>query len=163
MTYVLERHCNMCLDLSSVVVKSSSVISADDYTSLFHDHTETDTTPSTFIAECFQQHENIALSLSHLLVCLLNYVDACLLLLFMGMQFRNHVIQSRLWSQRGTKRDTATIAIIFLMLEQNSALPQCEDDLMTPHLLNLVHVAVRSRFEGPQTYGHTRIYVYIRK
>ena len=34
---------------------------------------------------------------------------------------------------------------------------------MTPNLLNLVHVAVRSRFEGAKTYGHKRIYVYIRK
>ena len=41
---------------------------------------------------------------------------ACLfwsLLVFMGMRFRNHVMQSRFWSQRGTKRDTATIAFIF--------------------------------------------------
>ena len=42
----------------------------------------------------------------------------------------------------------------FSMLDQNSALPQSEGDLMTPHLLNLVHVAVRSRFEGAQIYGH---------
>ena len=31
---------------------------------------------------------------------------------------------------------------------------------MTPHLHNLVHVAVRSRFEGAQTHGHTRVYTY---
>ena len=51
------------------------------------------------------------------------------------------------------------------MFEYNSALPQSQGDLMTPHLLNLVHVPVRSRFEGAraQTYGHARIYVYIRK
>ena len=74
---------------------------------------------------------------------------------FMGMRFRNHVIQSKIWSQRGTKRDNATIALIFSMFEQNSALPQSEGDLMTPYLLNLVHIAVRSqfKFEGAQTYG----------
>ena len=82
---------------------------------------------------------------------------------FMGMRFRNHVIQSNFWSQRGTKRDTATIVFIFKMFEQDSALPQSEGDHMTPHLLNLVHIAVRSRFEGAQTFGHTRIYVYMRK
>ena len=49
------------------------------------------------------------------------------------------------------------------MFERNSALPQSEGDLMTPHLLNLVHVAVRSRLEGAQIYGHTRTYVYMRK
>ena len=46
------------------------------------------------------------------------------------------------------------------MFEQNGALAQSEGDLMTLHLLNLVHVAVRSRFEGAQIYGHTRIYVW---
>ena len=46
---------------------------------------------------------------------------------------------------------------LIFMLEQDSALPQSEGDQMAPHLLNLVHVAVRSRFEGAQTYGHTRI------
>ena len=81
----------------------------------------------------------------------------------MGMRFRNHVIQSKFWSKRGTKQDTAAIVIIFSIFEQDSALPQSERDLLTPHLLNLVHVAVRSRFEGAQTYGHTRIYVCIRK
>ena len=81
----------------------------------------------------------------------------------MGMRFRNHVIQSKIWSKRGTKRDTATIVFIFSIFEQDSALPQREGDLMTPHLLNLVHVAVRSRCEGAQTYGHTRTYVCIRK
>ena len=81
----------------------------------------------------------------------------------MGMRFRNHVIQSKFWSQRGTKRDTATMVLIFSMFEQDSALPQSEDDRMTPHLLSLVHIAVRSRFEGAQIYGHTRIYVYMRK
>ena len=79
----------------------------------------------------------------------------------MGMQFRNHVIQSKFWSKRGTKRDLDTIVFIFSIFEQYSAPPQSEGDLMTPHLLNLVHVAVR--FQGAQTYGHTRIYVCIRK
>ena len=51
--------------------------------------------------------------------------------------------------------------LFFSIFEQDSALTQREGDLMTPHLLNLVHVAVRSRFEGAQTYGHTRIYVCI--
>ena len=82
---------------------------------------------------------------------------------FMGMRFRNHVIQSKIWSQRGTKRDTATIIFIFSMFEQDSALLQSEGDRMTLHLLNLVHIAVRSRFEGAQIYGNTRIYIYIRK
>ena len=81
----------------------------------------------------------------------------------MGMQFRNHVIQSKTCSQRGTKRDTATNVFTFSMFEPNSALPQSEGDLMTHHLFNLVPVAVRSRFEGAQIYGHTRIYVYIQK
>ena len=81
----------------------------------------------------------------------------------MGMRFRNHVIQSKFWSKRGTKRDTATTVFIFSIFEQDSAFPQREGDLMTPLLLNLVHVAVRSRFEGAHTYGHTRIYVCIRK
>ena len=81
----------------------------------------------------------------------------------MRMRFRNHVIQSKFWSKRSTKRDTATIVLIFSIFEQDSALSQRQGDLMTPHLLNLVHVAVRSRFEGAQTYGHTRIYVCIRK
>ena len=81
----------------------------------------------------------------------------------MGMLFRNHVIQSKFWSKRGSKRDAATTVFIFSMLEQNSALPQSEGDLMTPHLLNLVHVAVRSPLEGAQTYGHTRTHVCIRK
>ena len=49
-----------------------------------------------------------------------------------------------------------------LLFVGNSALPQSEGDQMTPRLLNLVHVAVRNRFEGAQTYGHTRIYVNIR-
>ena len=49
------------------------------------------------------------------------------------------------------------------MFEQDNALPQSEGDLMTPHLLTLVHVAVRSPLEGAQTYGHTRMYVRIRK
>ena len=61
---------------------------------------------------------------------------------FMGMRFRNHVIQSKFWLQRGTKRDTATIVYIFPMSEQRSVLLQSEGDRMTPHLLNLVHVAV---------------------
>ena len=79
----------------------------------------------------------------------------------MGMLFRNHVIQSKFWSKRGTHRDTATIVFTFSMSEQDSALPQSEGDLTTPHLLNLVHVAVRSPFEGAPTYGHTRIFVCI--
>ena len=82
---------------------------------------------------------------------------------FMGMRFRNHVIQSKFWSKRGTKRDTATIVFIFSIFDQDSALSHKESDPMTPHLLNSVHVAVRSRFEGAQTYGHTRIYICIRK
>ena len=49
------------------------------------------------------------------------------------------------------------------MFEQDSALPQSGGDLMTPHLRNLVHVALRSPLEGAQTHGHTRIYVCIRK
>ena len=53
--------------------------------------------------------------------------------------------------------------LIFLMYEQNSALPQSEGDLMTPRLFNLVQVAVRSRFGGARKYRHTRIYVCIRK
>ena len=58
MTYVLVHHCSMCLYLS-VGVRSSSVIPADDGTSLFlHDFTETATVPSTLIAEVFQQHTN---------------------------------------------------------------------------------------------------------
>ena len=81
----------------------------------------------------------------------------------MGMRLRNHVIQSKFWSKRSTKRDTATIVFIFSMFEQGSALSQSKGDLMTPHLLNLVHVAVRSPFEGAQTCGHTHIYVCIRK
>ena len=32
---------------------------------------------------------------------------------------------------------------------------------MTPHLLNLVHVAVRSRFEGAQTYAYIRMHTKI--
>ena len=67
------------------------------------------------------------------------------------------------WSKRGAKRDIAIIVFTFSIFEQDSAPPQSEGDLMTPHLLNLVHVAVRSRFQGAQTYGHTRIYVCIRK
>ena len=78
MTYVLEHHCYVCLSLSSVGVKSLSLISADDCTSLFHDHTETATTPSTFIVENFQPHQNIALSLRYLSIRLDYYFDACL-------------------------------------------------------------------------------------
>ena len=48
--------------------------------------------------------------------------------------------------------------IYFLKLEQGSAFPQSEGDQMTPHLLNFVHVAVRKRFEGAQTYGLARIH-----
>ena len=81
----------------------------------------------------------------------------------MGMRFRNHVIQSQFWLQRGPKPGTATIVFIFSMFEQNSAHNQGESDRLTPHLLNLVHVAMRSRFEGAQIYGHTRVHVYIRK
>ena len=68
----------ICVFTFHLGVKSSSVISADDCTSPFHHHTETATTPSTFIAEFFLQHENIALSLTYLLICFLTYVDACL-------------------------------------------------------------------------------------
>ena len=46
---------------------------------------------------------------------------------------------------------------------QKCALPQRKGDLITPHLRKLVHVAVRSRFEGDQLYAHTRILVYTRK
>ena len=60
----------------------------------------------------------------------------------MVMRFRNHVIQSKFWSKRGTKRDTAAIAFVFSILGHDNALPQSEGDLLTPHLLNLVHVAV---------------------
>ena len=81
----------------------------------------------------------------------------------MGIRFRNHVIQSKNSSQRGTTRDTATNVFTFSMFEPYTAFSQSKGDLMTPHLFNLVHVAVRSRFKCAQIYGHTRIYVYIRK
>ena len=79
----------------------------------------------------------------------------------MGMRFLNHVIQSRFRSQRGTKRDTATAAFIFLMFKQDSPLPQTEGNLITPHLLDLMHVAVRPRFQGAQT--HTYVHIHTNK
>ena len=81
----------------------------------------------------------------------------------MGMRFRNRVIQSKFWPKQRTKRYAATIVFSFSMFEQNGALPKREGDLMTPHLLNLVHVAMRSPFKGAQIHEHTRIYVCIRK
>ena len=51
--YMFVHHCNMCLYLSSVGVRRSSVTWADYSTSLFCGYTETATAPFTIIAAFF--------------------------------------------------------------------------------------------------------------